>query len=336
MKEALLWESLDNRAVRCGLCSHRCVIADGKTGLCNVRENRAGRLYSLVYGRAISANIDPIEKKPLFHFLPGSLSLSIATVGCNLKCDHCQNFEISQRPRDSHRIAGQDLAPEAVAAAAVSRGCDSISYTYTEPTVYFEYALDIARKASDADLKNVFVTNGFMTRDCLAMIGRDLHAANVDLKGFNDDFYKKVCGARLEPVKNTIAEMKAMGVWVEVTTLLIPGYNDRSDELKALAEWLAGVSPDIPWHISRFHPTYRLTDAEPTPAATIHRAMDIGRQAGLKYVYAGNIRGDAGEKTICPGCGRVLIDRVGFRVSRNEVENGACGACQTPIPGVWE
>lgn len=335
MKEAMLYEKQDDRTVRCRLCAHGCVIKPGKRGICGVRENQAGRLVSLVYGRTISANGDPIEKKPLFHFQPGSISMSIATVGCNFKCRHCQNSDISQMPVDRGQIMGTDMAPSEVVRKAKNLGASSISYTYTEPTIYFEYALETAMLATEAGLKNVFVTNGYMTEAALKTIGGHLSAANVDLKSFRDDFYRKVCGARLEPVKETIGRMKEAGVWVEVTTLLIPGYNDDSGELEELAGWLAGVGPDIPWHISRFHPTYKLTDAPSTPASAIHRAREIGLKAGLHYVYSGNIWGDTGEKTYCHNCGNLLLDRVGFTVTRNALQEGACPDCSTPAAGVW-
>ena len=335
MREALLWEKLEEGRVRCNLCAHRCPIKPGGLGICKVRRNDDGVLMSLVYGRAVSANVDPIEKKPLFHFLPGTKSMSIATVGCNLSCRHCQNADISQAPRDRDRIIGSELPPAEVVLRTRQHGAASISYTYTEPTIFFEYALDTARLAVKDDLKNVFVTNGYMTPEALETIGSDLHAANVDLKAFTDDFYKKVCGARIEPVKENIARMKADGVWVEVTTLLIPGYNDDETELKALAEWLVSVGPDIPWHISRFHPTYRLTDAPITPVEPIRRAREIGLAAGLKFVYTGNVWGDEGENTFCPECRRRLIDRVGFTVRSNDLLDGACPDCRAKIPGVW-
>jgi pyruvate formate lyase activating enzyme len=238
-------------------------------------------------------------------------------------------------PHDCGRIVGSDLPPSEVVRKAKNAGASSISYTYTEPTIYFEYALDTARLATEAGLKNVFVTNGYMTGAALDTIGADLSAANVDLKAFRDDFYKKVCGAGLEPVKETIARMKEAGVWVEVTTLLIPGYNDDQGELEELAQWLAGVGRDIPWHISRFRPTYRLTDAAATPPRTIHRAREIGLKAGLHYVYSGNIWGDAGEKTHCHNCGQLLIDRMGFTVTRDYLEKGTCPNCSASAAGVW-
>ena len=336
MKEAMLYERLEGARVRCGLCAHRCLIRSGENGICRVRVNQDGTLMSMVYGRAISANLDPIEKKPLFHFLPGSTSFSVATVGCNMSCAHCQNHEISQEPRDPGHIPGTDLSPEELVRRALAAGAASISYTYTEPTVYFEYALDTARLATRAGLRNVFVTNGFMTVEALEAIGPDLHAANVDLKAFTDGFYKKVCRARLEPVKESIVNMRRQGVWVEVTTLIIPGYNDDFGELQALAEWLAGVDPNLPWHISRFRPTYRLTDAPATPTATIQRAREIGLNAGLKYVYSGNVWGDVGEKTSCHQCGRLLIDRVGFSVKANHLRQGTCAHCGAVAAGIWE
>ncbi len=335
MHEALLYDREDRDRIRCRLCSHRCQIKPDRTGLCGVRLNQNGRLFTLVYGRAVSANLDPIEKKPLFHFLPGSQSMSIATVGCNFTCSFCQNHQISQMPRDEGRIMGSRLAPEEIVAEALQAGAASISYTYTEPTVYFEYALDTARAATKAGLKNVFVTNGFMTAEALDLIGPDLHGANVDLKAFTDDFYKTRCRGRLEPVKESIARLKAMGVWLEVTTLLIPGLNDSEKELTALAEWLAGIGPDIPWHISRYHPMYQMTGPGPTPTESIDRARAIGGRAGLRYVYSGNVWGDRGEKTLCHHCGNLLIDRIGFSVRANNITGGGCPQCGTPAAGFW-
>ena len=336
MYEALLYEQLSQDRVRCKLCAHRCLIRPGNMGICKVRQNKDGKLFTHVYGRAVSTNIDPIEKKPLFHFLPGTLSYSMATVGCNFICEFCQNYQISQMPRDEGRITGANLSPEEIVRDAVRTGSASIAYTYTEPTIYFEYALETARLASKQGIKNVFVTNGYMTEEALDMIGTDLSAANVDLKAFSDDFYKKLCQARIKPVKDTIQRMVERGIWVEVTTLLIPTYNDSFEELTELARWLAGVSPDIVWHISRFHPTYRLTQKDPTETEAIHQALKIGHDAGLGYVYSGNVWGDAGEKTLCHNCGENLIDRVGYNISSVRIEKGLCFNCQTEIPGVWE
>ena len=335
MKEAYLYEKLENEKVRCLLCNHGCVINEGARGICNTRENRTGTLYSLVYGKVIANHCDPIEKKPLFHFLPGSLSYSIATVGCNFRCLFCQNADISQMPTDAKQIMGEEMSPEKIVDNALSTGSATISYTYTEPTVYFELARDTARLAAPKGLKNVFVSNGYMTRQCLREIYPDLHAANVDLKAFSEKFYKEQCGARLGPVLATLETMKEMGIWLEVTTLLINGLNDSPEELKEIARFLADLGTDIPWHISRFHPTYRLTNIPPTDPDTIRRAKDLGYEAGLKYVYTGNLPGDDGEKTLCHSCGKLLIDRFGFSIRHNRIEKGICPECKAEIPGVW-
>jgi pyruvate formate lyase activating enzyme len=318
--------------VHCFLCAHHCRIVPGERGLCGVRENREGTLYTLVYGYPVSTAVDPIEKKPLFHFLPGSRSLSLATVGCNFACAFCQNADISQLPRVRGRVAGRPLSPEQVVEEALSAECASISYTYTEPTIFYEYARDCARLATSAGLKNVFVTNGYMTAEALEDIGGDLHAANVDLKSFSDEFYRTLVGARLKPVLDSIRRLRDMGVWVEVTTLLIPGRNDGADELRSLASFLVSVSPDIPWHVSRFYPAYRLADVPPTPVASLERALHIGREEGLRYVYAGNIPGHPAESTVCPVCGETVIERQGFRLARNGINKGCCPRCGAAIP----
>jgi len=335
MKEAYLYKKLEDEKVHCQLCSHRCVIKEGQRGTCGVRENRSGTLVSLVYGKVIASHCDPIEKKPLFHFLPGTSSYSIATVGCNFRCLFCQNADISQMPADHHRIMGNDMTPEQIVKDAVRTRSATISYTYTEPTVYFELAVDTARMAVTKGLKNIFVSNGYMTEQCLEEISPDLHAANVDLKAFRPKFYKEQCGAKLEPVLKTLETMKKMGVWLEVTTLLIPGLNDSPDELRDLARFLADLDPDIPWHISRFYPTYRLTGTSATSPDTIRRARAMGYEAGLKYVYSGNVLGDEGEKTFCHECGVLLIDRLGFNVVQNLIKDSRCPECSAEIPGVW-
>jgi len=331
-----LYEKLDGERVRCFLCNHRCLIKEGARGICGVRENRAGSLISLVYGKVIARHVDPIEKKPLFHFLPGSRSYSIATAGCNFKCLFCQNADISQMPSDQNRIWGEDMSPARVADDAAATGSATIAYTYTEPTIYFELALDTARLAVKRGLRNIFVSNGYMTEECLKEIYPDLHGANVDLKSFTDRFYKEQCGARLGPVLKTLELMKRMDIWLEVTTLIIPGINDSEEQLKALAGFLAALDPFIPWHVSRFHPTYRLTTAPSTPPETIRRAREIGYEAGLKYVYTGNLPGDEGEKTLCHECGKVLIDRYGFQVTQNAIRGQRCPKCSAVIPGVWQ
>lgn len=335
MKEAILYERLEDGKVRCNLCNHRCIIKDGKRGTCGVRENQGGKLVSLVYGRPVATHIDPIEKKPLFHFQPGSKSFSLATVGCNFRCLFCQNADISQMPRDAKRIVGDYLQPSEVVEIALRYNCSSISYTYTEPTIYFEYAYDTGILAKEAGIKNVFVSNGYMTKEALEKYHPNLDAANIDLKSFRDRFYKDLCGARLEPVLDTLKTLKEQDVWVEVTTLIIPGHNDDFEELRDIARFIsAELGPETPWHISRFHPTYKLTTAPVTPATTIQRAREIGLEEGLHYVYSGNLPGDEGEKTFCPGCKRVVIDRFGFSILSNKVENGSCPFCKTTISGV--
>lgn len=335
MKEAYLYEKMPEGEVRCRLCSHRCTIKEGKRGICRVRENREGTLFSLVYGKVIAERPDPIEKKPLFHFLPGTMSYSIATVGCNFKCKHCQNADISQMPRDRGVIAGIDRLPQDILKRCLDTMCKSISYTYTEPTVYFEYAYDIAVLAVEKHVKNVFVTNGYMTKEALDYIYPNLHAANVDLKAFSDRFYKDICGSKLEFVLRTIEEMKAQNIWVEVTTLLIPGLNDNQEELKSLIKFLKSVDPNMPWHVTRFHPDYRLLDRPPTPVSTLKTVKDMAMDMGLSFVYTGNVPGDKGENTFCPSCGKELIKRYGFYVEENHLREGRCPSCNLEIPGIW-
>ena len=334
--EAWLYEPYKEKSVRCFLCRHRCIIKPGERGICGVRENNDGVLNTLVYGRVIASHIDPIEKKPLFHMMPGSLSFSIATVGCNFKCQFCQNADIAQMPKDQNRkIVGNPVKPEDVISAALNGHCASIAYTYTEPTVYFEFACDTAKIAKAEGLKNVFVTNGYMSPEALNMVSPHLDAANVDLKAFNNDFYRSYCGAKLEPVKETLKLMKELGILVEVTTLLIPGLNDNPEELNRLAGFIHGeLGPETPWHISRFHPTYRMTDRSPTPVETIVMARDIGVKAGLRYVYVGNVPGENGENTFCYNCGNLLIHRWGFSIRKNSIENGKCPHCGAKIDGI--
>lgn len=331
---AILWEPLTEGRVHCFLCAQECRIRPGNTGVCGVRENRDGTLYTLVYGEVVALNVDPIEKKPLFHFLPGTQAFSIATVGCNLSCRFCQNADISQASRGkTETVHGQPLAPERAVELAQQYHCASIAYTYTEPTIFMEYALAIAQLAVEAGLANVFVTNGFMTRQSREVILPYLHAANVDLKGFDDRYYRRVCGARLQPVLDTIREFHKAGVETEVTTLVVPGENDSPEELRAIADFLVSISPDIPWHISRFFPTFQMTDKPPTPIPTLRRAMEIGREAGLRYVYAGNVPGEELENTFCPGCGGEVIRRSMYRTTVEE-QADRCRRCGEPIPVV--
>jgi len=336
VKEAFLYDRLEENKVRCRLCSHYCQIAPGQRGQCGVRENQEGVLYSLVFGLPVAQHVDPIEKKPLFHFLPGSPSYSIATVGCNMTCRHCQNADISQMPGNQKRIVGQEVRPRQVVAQAEAQGCTSISYTYTEPTVFGEYVFETAQLAQARGLKNVMVTNGYQSPEAVDKLGPVIDGANVDLKAFSDRFYQDICGARLKPVLKAIMGLKERGVWLELTTLLIPGLNDSPQELTELAGWIAAnPGPQTPWHISRFHPTYRLTDRPATPASSLTRAFDIGQAAGLSYVYLGNVPGQGGETTFCRRCGTELISRLGFAVTRNRLKDGACPQCGTPLDGIF-
>ncbi|MBU4317843.1 MAG: AmmeMemoRadiSam system radical SAM enzyme [Proteobacteria bacterium] len=335
--EALLYHGVDNGSVKCDLCSHRCLIKPDRRGICGVRENTGGVLNSMVFGRLVAGNIDPIEKKPLFHFLPGSLSYSIATMGCNFKCRFCQNADIAQPEEHPEWIPGHRVEPGSVVDAAIRGKCQSISYTYTEPTVFFEFARDTSVLAQGKGLKNIFVTNGYMSPEALIMIAPWLDAANVDLKAYSDDFYRTYCGAKLEPVKETLKLMKQLGIFVEVTTLLIPGLNDDPGELESLVAFLVeDLGPEVPWHISRFHPTYQLTDRPPTPLKTLAKAREIGLKRGLHHVYVGNVPGENGENTFCPACKIMLIHRRGFAVQQNLVKNGRCPDCGAAIPGVFQ
>jgi pyruvate formate lyase activating enzyme len=329
MKEAVLYEKLKGKSVRCQLCAHRCLIAPGKRGICSVRENRDGTLYSLVYGLAIAANVDPIEKKPVFHFLPGTESFSICTAGCNFRCEFCQNWQISQITKGAGgEIVGEKLPPEEIVKKALETGCASIAYTYTEPTIFFEYAADTAKLGRKKGLANVFVTNGYQTPETIAEMAKFVDAANIDLKSFSDDFYQKICGARLAPVLESIKLMHEAGIWVEVTTLVIPNQNDSSGELTQIAKFIAGVDKSIPWHISRFHPEYKMLDSSPTPLKTLTTAYQIGKKAGLNYVYLGNVITETRENTYCPKCNNLAIRRLGYQTKILAVsKSGHCQKC---------
>ena len=335
MKEALFYEREGNLQVRCRLCRFNCLIGDGARGVCAVRENRGGTLYSLVYGKVCAEHVDPIEKKPLFHVMPGSRTYSIATVGCNFRCRHCQNYSISQADRNAP-IGGREQTPHAIVQRAIDNGCSSISYTYTEPTIYFEFACDTARLARQAGLKNIFVTNGYISTEALATIAPFLDAANIDLKGFSETFYRDVVHARLSEVLDSIMEYRKQGIWLELTTLIIPGLNDSDGELQNLAEFIvANLGVDTPWHVSQYYPTYLLTDRSRTSVETLRKARDIGLSAGLRYVYEGNVPGEGGENTTCPSCTSLLIKRHGYAIQNKWINNGACPDCGTVIAGVW-
>jgi len=326
LREAMLYESADS-VVNCRLCNHHCIIKDGARGICGVRVNRGGTLYTLAYGRLIARHVDPIEKKPLFHFQPGTMSYSIATVGCNFRCGFCQNWQISQAERGGAMLPGEKESPEEIVRNAVRNRCASIAYTYTEPTIFFEYAYDTAVLAKEEGLTNVFVTNGYQTPETVEKMRGVIDAANVDLKSFSEEFYVKLCKARLKPVLETIRNMYEGGIFIEVTTLVIPGKNDSDAELRQIAEFLVGVSPDIPWHVSAFHPDYEMLDGHMTPVERLLRAMEIGKEAGVKYVYAGNVAGAGLEDTHCPACGKTVIGRRGFFVGERHLDGKRCGYC---------
>ncbi len=336
MREALFYQPGDDKKVTCNLCSHRCGIKPGKRGICGVRENRDGVLYSMVYGLLVAENSDPIEKKPLFHFLPGSSSYSISTVGCNFHCSHCQNYHISQFPHEHDgQVSGSLRSPENVVNAAEKSGCRSISYTYVEPTIFYEFARDCSVLAHDRGIKNVFVSNGYMTPEVTRDLAPMLDAINIDVKAFTDEFYRKVCKARLQPVLDNVRLMHELGVWVEVTTLVIPGWNDTDEELREIARFIRGIDPGIPWHVTAFRPTFKMTDRNSTPVETLKKARKIGMKEGLRYVYEGNIPGMGGENTFCPSCGEEIISRYGFSIGDIKLKDGRCAGCGEAIQGVW-
>lgn len=335
MKAAILYKKINGNRIQCQLCPHRCTLIDGQLGVCRVRKNIDGELYSLNYDRVAATHLDPIEKKPLYHFLPGSSSFSLATMGCNFSCKFCQNHSLSVVVEES-AIHGDPITPEQLVATARKHRAASISYTYSEPTIYFELMLETARLAREAGMKNVIITNGYMTPEALEMIAPYLDAANVDIKAFSEDFYLKYCGGRLMPVLETVKAMKKKGVWVEITTLLIPGVNTDKKEINDLASFIAGVDTGMPWHISRFFPQHRLLDIPITPTEAIYRALETGKRLGIKYLYGGNITSDEWSDTDCPGCGALLIERSGYQVSLVHLQQGKCDQCGLPLPGVWE
>lgn len=336
MKEAMFWEKLENGKVRCELCRHRCVIYPDKLGVCGVRINLNSKLYTLVWGKPIALNVDPIEKKPLFHFLPGTRTFSLATVGCNFRCLNCQNWEISQSRFEPGKIKekGDYFLPEEIVNLTKEKKCKSISYTYTEPTIFYEWAYDISKLAWEDRIYNIFVTNGYISEIALREISPYLHAANVDLKSFRKDFYHKVAGAKLEGVLDSLKIMKKLGIWIEVTTLLIPRMNDSEEELTDIAKFIKKeLGEETPWHISRFYPHYKMDNIPPTSQKTLKRAREIGLEIGLKYVYTGNVPGDEGEHTYCPKCKKILIERYGFSILNYKIKDSSCSFCGEKIDG---
>jgi pyruvate formate lyase activating enzyme len=325
---ALLWRTLKDDTVQCRLCSHFCRIEAGKTGTCGVRRNDGGRLVSLSYDKVAALHLDPVEKKPLFHFMPGTTTLSLGTPGCNLECAFCQNWSLSQPPRQGRRIEGQAVTPEDIVRMARSSGAGSVAYTYSEPTVFFELMLETATLAREEGLANIMVSNGFQSPECIDALDGFIQAANIDLKSFREEFYRDICGARLKPVLENLAHMARLGWHLEVTTLVIPDENDSDAELRDIARFLrTELSAGIPWHVSRFHPCHRMQNHQPTPLETLKRAYDIGREEGLLHIFVGNVPGSGLENTVCPGCGRTVVERSGFAVLRNRLRNGGCPHC---------
>lgn len=355
MKKAKLWEQEKGKDfIKCTTCRQYCRILEGKTGICGVRQNIKGELFSLVYGKAAAAHIDPIEKKPLFHFLPGSSIFSIGTLGCNFGCAFCQNWDISQATKELRKKSesmelleklelkiskyGYDLPPKEIIAFCEEKGISSIAYTYNEPSVFFDYTYDTAKPANKKGLKNVYVSNGYASEEAVDEIAPYLDAINIDLKSFNNDFYRRVCQARLEPVLESIKYYHKKKIWIEITTLIIPGQNDSHKELKQIADFIFSVSPDIPWHLSRFTPSYKMTDGDSTDIKILKKAYEIGKKAGIKFVYAGNIDSVDMQSTYCPKCNVVLIERNWHysTITENfDLEGGKCNKCQEFIPGVW-
>lgn len=335
LKEAVLWKPDEEKKVQCYLCNWMCNIKEGNKGYCSVRQNIEGKLYSLNYDKICALNSDPIEKKPLFHFQPGTSSMSVAAMGCNFRCEFCQNWQISQAAFDEGTIEGESVRPELIVDAAVRQKCKSIAYTYTEPTIFMELCDDCGRLAKEKELSNVFVSNGYMTIEAVDYVKEWLDAINIDLKSFNDVFYRKVCKARLQPVLDTIKYIaRETGIWLELTTLIVPGQNDSEDELKALADFIANeAGPDVPWHISRYFPAYHFSE-HATAVEELQMTKEIGEKAGINYIYLGNVPGSSGENTYCPDCGELLLERVGYRTHRKNLKDSRCGKCAAVIPGV--
>ncbi|MFH0986777.1 MAG: AmmeMemoRadiSam system radical SAM enzyme [Candidatus Micrarchaeota archaeon] len=322
-----MFYSKKGKDIQCSLCNRKCVIPDGKRGFCGVRENQKGKLFALSYGKACAFDLDPIEKKPFYHFYPGSTALSIATVGCSFSCQHCQNWEISQWRGE--QIPGMDLPPEKIVESAKDKKCNIIAYTYTEPTIFYEYARDTGVLARKAKMKNVFVTNGYATPEVVKDASKNfLDAARIDLKG-PKEHYKKVCGnVDYEKVLECISNYHKTGMHIEIITLVIPGHNDKKEWVKEAGEFLHSLSPDIPWHFTRFYPAWKMTDVEPTPVKTIENMHKWAKDAGMNYVYSGNIPGHEFDNTYCPNCNKILIERKGYEVTKNRLtKQKKCPEC---------
>ncbi len=331
---ALYWKPIDSEKVQCALCPRRCVIPKDKRGFCRVRQNNAGKLYSLVYSKPVAVHIDPIEKKPLFHFLPATTAFSIATVGCNLACKFCQNWEISQAsPED---LPSQIVTPEEIVRQAKSAGSQTVAYTYTEPTVFYEYMLDTMLIARASGVKNIIHSAGFINEEPLRNMCKYLDAANIDLKGFTEDFYANICSGHLDDILGSLKILHQEKIHVEVTNLVIPTLNDDRTQVKKMCLWIKdNLGADVPLHFSRFSPMYKLNNIMPTPVSTLEDVRNIAMESGLKYVYIGNVPGHSGETTFCPKCRQPLIVRIGYNVTEYNLENGLCKYCKERIDGVW-
>ena len=334
MKEALYYKKLKNSIVNCNLCPTNCVIKPDSFGNCGARKNIDGTLYSLVYAKPVSIAVDPIEKKPLYHFLPGSYSLSIGTLGCNLHCLQCQNYDISQKKADQLNL--KEVKPEEIVDEAIKNNCKSISYTYNEPTIFYEYALETAKLAREKGLKNIMVTNGYIQKEPLKELYPLIDAANIDLKSLDEDFYTKICKVKLQPILDSIKEIKKIGTWIELTNLIIPEHNDKPEQIEKLVKWVKeNLGTQVPLHFSAFYPTYKLMDAPRTPPETLMKAKEIALKQGLKYVYLGNIQLKDSGNTYCPHCQKLVIERGNFEVYKNKIKKDSCPFCNKKIDGVF-
>lgn len=331
-REALLYEKLADKVVKCLVCPRNCVIKPDQVGFCRTRENKKGKLYTLIYAEVTSMAVDPIEKKPLFHFWPGSLAFSISTVGCSFTCPWCQNWQISQA--SPGKIFSEQADPEEVIKLTKRYKCRSIAYTYNEPIIWFEYVLDTARLAKKENLFNLLVTNGFISLEALEVIAPFIDAVNVDIKGFTEEFYRKYCGATLKEVLDATEAMVKKGIHVELTNLIVPGINDAPEETKQLCRWvITKLGPDTPLHFSQFYPMYKMSHVQPTPISTLVRTREIALNEGLNYIYIGNVPGEKGENTYCPKCKTLLVERYGVQLTNwNLTEEMQCPKCNTPIP----